>query len=295
MQQHSVQPNAVTYTAAIGACEQGADAVTLLQEMRKSDVKPNVISYSAAISVCEKENNWHMALGLLTEMKARGVEPNVVTYSAVLGACERTSDGQWQHALKLFGEMFCARLRPNSVTYGVAMNCCLKGDQWQAALTLFSNMVSSGVKPTPNLVKTAVKACELGGQHTLAAEIAAQRKYCETKNKQSERPVDEECELVRVSQRPKHEYVTEKSLSHRVGNSSRPAIASRPEPRTHIDCQTLEHDNARQKSKQFATQQVARTSSADPLWRLRVRPWTMVTSFVILAEVLLWLYKDVFV
>jgi pentatricopeptide repeat protein len=55
--------------------------------MRAVGVEPNVISFSAAISACEKGGQWERALGLLGEMRAVGVEPDVISFNAVIQAC----------------------------------------------------------------------------------------------------------------------------------------------------------------------------------------------------------------
>ena len=82
-----IEPDVITYSAAISACEKGGQwkhALRVLEEMRSSGTKPTVISYSAAISACEKGGQWERALELLEEMKSTGVEPDVISYNGVL-------------------------------------------------------------------------------------------------------------------------------------------------------------------------------------------------------------------
>ena len=57
--------------------------------MRQRGLEPDVITYSAAISACEKGSQWERALELLDEMRQRGLEPDVITYSAAISACEK--------------------------------------------------------------------------------------------------------------------------------------------------------------------------------------------------------------
>ena len=54
--------------------------------MGRRGVEPDVISFSAAISACEKGGQWERALSLLEEMGRRGVEPDVVSFNAALDA-----------------------------------------------------------------------------------------------------------------------------------------------------------------------------------------------------------------
>ena len=67
--------------------------------MEARGVEPNVISYSAAISAREEGQQWEPAQSLLGQMEARGVEPNVISYNAAISACE--NGHQWEPALSL--------------------------------------------------------------------------------------------------------------------------------------------------------------------------------------------------
>ncbi|CAK0893392.1 unnamed protein product [Prorocentrum cordatum] len=46
----------------------GSRALALLSEMREAKLEPDVISYSAGISACEKGEQWQRALALLSEI-----------------------------------------------------------------------------------------------------------------------------------------------------------------------------------------------------------------------------------
>eukprot|EP00959_Pyramimonas_sp_CCMP1952_P083521 1746236-Pyramimonas_sp.AAC.1 len=46
--------------------------------MREAKLEPNVISYSAGISACDKGEQWQRALVLLSEMWEAKLEPNVI-------------------------------------------------------------------------------------------------------------------------------------------------------------------------------------------------------------------------
>ena len=86
METLGVEPDVITYSAAISACEKGRQsemALELLERMKRAGIPPTVITYNAAISACEKGRQWKRALELLDEMKASGrVEPDVITYNA---------------------------------------------------------------------------------------------------------------------------------------------------------------------------------------------------------------------
>merc|ERR1712211_63662 len=60
-------------------------------EMHKQSLEPNTITYSAAISACEKGQLPERALELLADMHKQSLEPNSITYSAAISACEKGS------------------------------------------------------------------------------------------------------------------------------------------------------------------------------------------------------------
>ena len=62
----------------------------MLQEMPSKWLEPNVISYSAAISACEKNTPREKALSLLQEMPSEWLEPDVIRHSSAIGTCEKS-------------------------------------------------------------------------------------------------------------------------------------------------------------------------------------------------------------
>eukprot|EP00933_Yihiella_yeosuensis_P031303 TRINITY_DN2485_c0_g1_i2.p1 TRINITY_DN2485_c0_g1~~TRINITY_DN2485_c0_g1_i2.p1 ORF type:complete len:124 (-),score=17.26 TRINITY_DN2485_c0_g1_i2:130-501(-) len=65
--------------------------------MPQSKEVPDAISYSAAISACEKGGQWQLALNLLSLMPQSKIVPDAICYNAAISACEK--GGQWQLAL----------------------------------------------------------------------------------------------------------------------------------------------------------------------------------------------------
>jgi len=125
--------------------------------MSEKGIQPNVISYSAAISACEKGGQWQEALKLFREMSEKGIQPNVISYSAAISACEK--GGQWQEALKLFREMSEEGIQPNVISYNAAISACEKGRQWEKALELLRKMSDNGVDPDVISYSAAIHAC----------------------------------------------------------------------------------------------------------------------------------------
>ncbi|CAK0809444.1 unnamed protein product [Prorocentrum cordatum] len=68
--------------------------------MWEAKLEPDVISYSAGISACEKGEQWQRALALLSEMWEAKLEPNVISYSAGISACAKCETGTRRHQLQ---------------------------------------------------------------------------------------------------------------------------------------------------------------------------------------------------
>ena len=75
----------------------------ILQKMYRCVVQPDVISCSAVISACEKGIKLDAAVGLLQEMLGRLLRPDVISCNASISACEKSI--QWQIAPRLLLEM----------------------------------------------------------------------------------------------------------------------------------------------------------------------------------------------
>ena len=121
--------------------------MALLREMPSKWLEPNVISYSAAISSCEKSQLWEMALALLREMPSKELEPDVISYSAAISSCEKSA--LWEKALALLREMPSQWLEPDVVSYSAAISSCEKSGacnkhyQWKDALILLEEMIEA--------------------------------------------------------------------------------------------------------------------------------------------------------
>merc|ERR1719468_924677 len=148
-------------------------ALDLFAAMGQAVVEPDTITYSAAISACEKNAEWRMALDLFAAMGRALVEPNAITYNAAISACEKAAE--WWMALDIFAAMGRAVVEPNAITYSAAISACEKAAEWQKALSLFcalqedSGCATSAV--SYNAVLQAVHPYPIG-KHLIARGLA---------------------------------------------------------------------------------------------------------------------------
>eukprot|EP00434_Breviolum_minutum_P033510 symbB.v1.2.029653.t2/scaffold3275.1/size59885/5 len=156
-----VEVNAIPYTVAISACEDGGhwlQALALLQEFCLQPEQGRMV-YNAAASTCEKANQWTWALTILSAMSSKFVEADVVTYNACVAACEKGS--QWQQVLSLMGEMQMASVLANLITYNAAITACANVLVWFHALCLLQLANTEQLQANVISYSEAVRACRV--------------------------------------------------------------------------------------------------------------------------------------
>ncbi len=129
----------------------------------------DVISYSAAISACEKGAQPEQALQLLPGMQQQSVEPDVISYSSAISACEKAA--QPEQTLQLLREMQRQSVGPNVISYNAAISCCAKGARPEQALQLLREMQRQSVETDVISYSSAISACETGAQPEQALEL----------------------------------------------------------------------------------------------------------------------------
>ena len=67
----------------------GGKALELFERMPGESVRCIAITYSAAVSACEKGKQWLQALKLFERMLSESVPRNIITYNAAISTFER--------------------------------------------------------------------------------------------------------------------------------------------------------------------------------------------------------------
>ena len=86
-----------------------------------SDVQPDTISYSSVITACERSSLWQLAIQFLRESWTCRT-PDVVAFTGTMAACEKA--GRWQLALLLLSKMPEDEILPDVVSFGSAICAC---------------------------------------------------------------------------------------------------------------------------------------------------------------------------
>ncbi|CAL1132197.1 unnamed protein product [Cladocopium goreaui] len=138
----------VILNGLINACGKSSHwplALAILENVLMQRLEPDIITYSAAISACEERNElgparcgfedaWERALLLLFQASESQVEVNVFACSATISACSKTSN--WQQAVMLL-EMVCnLQVQLNLVAYNATFTAFQESNCWRSAIHL---------------------------------------------------------------------------------------------------------------------------------------------------------------
>lgn len=153
MKQRGVEPDAVSYAAAMAAC--GANVVEserLFREMESHGCTPTMDAYHAYLLVPSRACQWQEVLDRYnavpsspTQSDKRLVDEDARILSLVAVAYGRMK--QYKNMLQVFTSMKVRGLRPNLYVYGEAMYSYIHMDQWRHALLLFDHIRQEDVEP----------------------------------------------------------------------------------------------------------------------------------------------------
>ena len=98
-----------------GACfwqaQQWRWALLVLSAFETHGLQPDLITFNAAMAACEKGSQWQLCFSILAEIQAVSLVANLITYNAALTACANCL--LWLRALSLFGALGA----PNVLSY----------------------------------------------------------------------------------------------------------------------------------------------------------------------------------
>ena len=143
MSRLELQANLFTYSSAMTAC-QGAwqQVILLLHAMEQGSIRPNAICYTAAIKACEKGGEWEAALAIY--QKAQGLDgKDELLCDAALRACQQGM--QWRVALDLVFGMSSMQLKPDALCFTAVISACTRASEWESVLQIIEGMCNAGV------------------------------------------------------------------------------------------------------------------------------------------------------
>ena len=130
MERSGPQPNVVSYSTVISACE-GSTCwrvpVSMVHKLRETGLSADGILLCAATSACCKMLRWQLAVQLAASARAWDVAPTVATLNAVMSAVGE----RWEQALEYFDGLKHSHCQLDVVSCGSAMQTCDRASQWE--------------------------------------------------------------------------------------------------------------------------------------------------------------------
>lgn len=135
-------------------------ALSLLRRRRENGIEPDALTYSAVICACEAAGEWQRALGVLDSMMKEtagsddATRLNIYCFNGALSACEK--GGAWVECLELYYRMLeqGGTIQPNVISLNCVLIALDKAGQKELAQSVFKDGVKNGVadiwKMTPD-------------------------------------------------------------------------------------------------------------------------------------------------
>ena len=113
-------------------------ALELFQQMSDLKLQPDVISFSAAIAACEEGLQWQQTLRLFAEMSTTGIDLDDFSYNALISSFSRASE--WQYALHMLKEKAASKFDLDIHACSAAVSACERTGRWQHVLELWPTL-----------------------------------------------------------------------------------------------------------------------------------------------------------
>lgn len=144
-------------------------ALTLIQEMSKSDIEIESVQYNTALAVCVGAGRISEARTLLDAMELRGGVADVITYNTLMKGYAKA--GSLDECFEIFERLKEKNLSPSQVTYGILLDGCINGDKVDRALELFEDIKKSGCQLNTILYTLLIKGFARSGDCKQAMNV----------------------------------------------------------------------------------------------------------------------------
>lgn len=151
MKQRGVEPDTVSYAAAICSCGANVDASQkYFDEFRARSLPASMDVFHTYLLAASRAKQWETVLDRykLVQRLATDEERTQMTRDSRLQSCVAVAHGQLEHddaMLQVFTTMKVHGLVPNLYVYAEAMHAYVRKGQWRHALMLFDHMWSEGI------------------------------------------------------------------------------------------------------------------------------------------------------
>ena len=166
-----LQPNVITYAAAMSACKhRPIEVIGLLERMNEQNVEPNTIVLTTAIDALAREGATYTdrAYAIFRKMEIYGPEPNLYTYNTVIRAFAEA--GRLEEALSILTSIKLKGLLPDHFTFTTLLMACGRSGDAESVSEVIAIMKQYGVVPDEIAYGAAIDAFRRAGNSVKALE-----------------------------------------------------------------------------------------------------------------------------
>ena len=171
MVDEGLQPNVITYAAAMAACRDRPETVlSLLTRMKAENIEPNTVVLTTAINSLARAGGKYSdhAAGILSHMEKHGPEPNIYTYNTITRAYAEA--GRLDEAVGVLRDIKNRNLAPDRYTFTTLLIACGRMNQSDKVNVVMSIMEEAGVEPDAIIYGAAIDAHRRANNSLLAVE-----------------------------------------------------------------------------------------------------------------------------
>ena len=171
MVEEGLQPNVITYAAAMAACRDRPETVlSLLSRMRNEKIEPNTVVLTTAINSLARAGGRYSdhAAGILQHMEKYGPEPNIYTYNTITRAYAEA--GRLDDAVGVLRDIKNRNLAPDRYTFTTLLIACGRMNQSDKVDVVMNIMEEAGVEPDAIIYGAAIDAHRRANNSLLAVE-----------------------------------------------------------------------------------------------------------------------------
>ena len=121
--------------SAFGKGLQWQSSLGLVGRLQEFTLQPDTITFNAAIYACE-QTQWLSSLSLLRSMACSRTRPSDITYNAAAASLA----GHWLAALQCLTDMHVARLTVDALTQSAVIQACTSAQQGEIAIDMLTHM-----------------------------------------------------------------------------------------------------------------------------------------------------------
>eukprot|EP00913_Durusdinium_trenchii_P012603 g11836.t1 len=135
--------------ASSGVATRNGSSAANLKPRWKRKLQPNTVSYNAAISACERDGRWQVASQLMAQRLSQRLKVDVAGLGALVSTCCQAS--QWERAINWVISPLARQNLVDASCASAALLACQRSSKWLVAVALFARATRLDLPPAAHV------------------------------------------------------------------------------------------------------------------------------------------------